>query len=177
MRTVLEDKPRIKLLACDVDGVLTDGGMYFGVEGQMMKRFNVKDGLGMTLLRESGVKIAFISADNSPICRVRGEKLKVHDICFNVPDKAEALRDLMARDGLTADEVVYVGDDIPDLCVAPLVGLFVAPADAVAEIMAVAGYVTAAGGGNGAIREVCDAIRAHNAALGAPASSRQDTDA
>ncbi|MBU0606492.1 MAG: HAD-IIIA family hydrolase [Armatimonadetes bacterium] len=173
MLNALEGKPRIKLLACDVDGVLTDGGMYFGVEGQVMKRFNVKDGMGMALLRDSGVKLAFISADPSEICRVRGEKLHVHDICFGVTDKAEALQELMARDGLTADEVVYVGDDLPDLCLAPLVGLFVAPADAVDEIKAVAGYVTRQPGGHGAIREVCDAIRKHNEAVGAPASSRQ----
>lgn len=93
MRDVLANKPRIKLLACDVDGVLTDGGMYFGVEGQIMKRFNVKDGLGMTLLRDSGVRMAFVSADQSVICRVRGEKLGVHDICFGVSDKAAALQD------------------------------------------------------------------------------------
>lgn len=168
MRSALADKPRIKLLACDVDGVLTDGGMYFGVEGQVMKRFNVKDGLGMTLLRESGVKIAFISADSSEICRVRGEKLRVHDICFGVADKAEKLRELMARDGLAAEEVIYVGDDLPDLVLVPVAGLFVAPADAVEEVRAAAGYITRQPGGNGAIREVCDAIRAHNAALEAP---------
>lgn len=131
-----------------------------------MKRFNVKDGLGMVLLRDEGVKLAFISADNSPICRARGEKLKVHDICFGVTDKAEKLREIMTRDGLAADEVVYVGDDLPDLCIVPLVGLFVAPADAVEEVKQVAGHVTQAPGGHGAMREVCDAIRAHNAALG-----------
>ncbi|MCE5236924.1 HAD-IIIA family hydrolase [bacterium] len=166
MLAALRHKPRIKLLACDVDGVLTDGGMYFGVEGQVMKRFNVKDGLGMTLLRESGVNIAFISADSSPICRVRGEKLQVHDICFGVADKAEALRELMARDGLIPDEVVYVGDDLPDLCLVPVAGLFVAPADAADEVKQAAGYVTEAPGGQGAMREICDAIRAHNARLG-----------
>ncbi len=175
MLDALAKKPRIKLLACDVDGVLTDGGMYFGVEGQVMKRFNVKDGLGMTLLRESGVSIAFISADNSPICRARGEKLQVHDICFGVADKAETLRELMARDGLTPDEVVYVGDDLPDLCLVPVAGLFAAPADAVDEVKQAAGYVTEAPGGQGAMREICDAIRAHNAAVGAPASSRQES--
>lgn len=165
MLDVLANKPRIKLLACDVDGVLTDGGMYFGVEGQIMKRFNVKDGLGMTLLRDSGVRMAFVSADQSVICRVRGEKLGVHDICFGVSDKAAALQDLMDRDGLSRDEVVYVGDDLPDLCLVPVVGLFVAPADAVPEVREAAGHVTQAGGGHGAIREVCDAIRTHNEAL------------
>jgi 3-deoxy-D-manno-octulosonate 8-phosphate phosphatase (KDO 8-P phosphatase) len=165
MIEALRDKPRIKLLACDVDGVLTDGGMFYGPEGQVMKRFNVKDGLGMVLLRDEDVKLAFISVDNSPICRARGEKLKVHDICFGVADKAEKLREIIARDGLTADEIVYVGDDLPDLCIVPLVGLFVAPADAVCEVKEAAGYVTMSPGGHGAMREVCDAIRAHNAVL------------
>jgi len=160
MIEALRNQPRIKLLACDVDG-----GMYFGAEGQVMKRFNVKDGMGMTLLRESGVKLAFISVDSSPICRARGEKLKVHDICFGVHDKAEKLQEIMARDGLQTDEVVYAGDDLPDLCLVPLVGLFVAPADAVEAVTRAAGYVTQAPGGQGAIREVCDAILAHNASL------------
>jgi len=165
MIDALAGKPRIKLLACDVDGVLTDGGMFFGPEGQVMKRFDVKDGLGMVLLRDSGVKLAFISVDNSPICRARGERLKVHDICFGVADKAQSLTEIMTRDGLMAEEVVYAGDDLPDLCLVPLVGLFVAPADAVDEVKQAAGHVTQAPGGQGAMREVCDAIRAHNAAL------------
>jgi 3-deoxy-D-manno-octulosonate 8-phosphate phosphatase (KDO 8-P phosphatase) len=169
MAEAFASKPRVRLLACDVDGVLTDGGMYYGVEGQVMKRFDVKDGLGMVLLRESGVKLAFISADASPICQTRGEKLQVHDICFGVADKAVALRELMARDGLTADEVVYIGDDLPDLCIVPLVGTFVAPADAADEVRAAATCVTSHRGGRGAMREVCDLIRAHNdAQRGAP---------
>lgn len=161
----LEGKPRIRLLACDVDGVLTDGGMYFNAEGQAFKCFNVKDGLGITLLRESGVKIAFISADNSEISRQRGEKLCVHYICLGATNKAQALREIMAQEGLSSEEIVYVGDDLPDLCVVPLVGLFVAPADAVEEIKAQSSYVTSASGGHGAIRIVCDAIRAHNERL------------
>lgn len=165
MRDVLAGKPAIRLLACDVDGVLTDGGLYFGIDGQVMKLFNVKDGQGMALLRDTGVRIAFITADSSEICRARGEKLRVHDVCIGVSDKSRALAEIMRRDGLAADEVVYMGDDLPDLCVAPLVGTFVAPADAVAEIREAAAYVTTTLGGHGAMREVCDAIRAHNAAL------------
>jgi 3-deoxy-D-manno-octulosonate 8-phosphate phosphatase (KDO 8-P phosphatase) len=165
MRDVLAGKPRIKLLATDVDGVLTDGGMYFGVDGQMMKRFCVKDGQGMALLRDAGVRLAFITADTSEICRARGEKLRVHDVCIGVRDKAQALGEIMAREGLTKDEVVYMGDDLPDLCLLPLVGAFAAPADAAGEVVAAAHYVTKNRGGYGAMREVCDAIRAHNQAL------------
>lgn len=165
MRDVLSGKPRIRLLACDVDGVLTDGGMYFGVDGQMMKRFCVKDGQGLALLRDAGVRLAFITADTSEICRARGEKLRVHDVCIGVRNKAEALTEIMERDGLAKDEVVYMGDDLPDLCLLPLVGAFAAPLDAAEEVLAIAAYVTRNRGGYGAMREVCDAIRAHNGAL------------
>lgn len=162
---VLADKPRIRLLACDVDGVLTDGAMYYGVDGQVLKRFNVKDGQGMALLRNAGVRLAFITADSSEICRARGEKLRVHDICIAVSDKSGALAEIQAREAIGPEATVYVGDDLPDLCVLPLVGVFVAPADAVGEVREAATFVTEAGGGNGAMREVCDAIRAHNAEL------------
>lgn len=165
MMDKLSGKPRIKLLACDVDGVLTDGAMYFGVDGQVMKRFDVKDGQGMVLLRDAGVRIAFITRDSSDICRVRGEKLGVHDVCVGVTDKACALLEIMQVNNFEKDEVVYMGDDLPDLCLAPIAGLFIAPADAVKEVLQAAHYVTAAPGGRGAMREVCDAIRAHNASL------------
>ena len=162
MRDALTGKPPIKLLASDVDGVLTDGGMYFGVDGQVMKRFNVKDGQGMAMLRDMGVRLAYITRDSSPICRSRGEKLGVHDICIGVPDKTRSLQEIMDREGIAKDEVVYMGDDLPDLCLAPLVGIFAAPADAAEEVLAVADFVTKSAGGHGAMREVCDAIRAHN---------------
>jgi YrbI family 3-deoxy-D-manno-octulosonate 8-phosphate phosphatase len=164
MTDYLAGKPRIELLATDIDGVLTDGGMYFGPEGQALKRFNVKDGLGLTRLRESGVKIVFISADSSEIGRVRGEKLRVTEVHVGVPDKAACLQEVMARQGVAAAAVVYVGDDLPDLAVVGLVGTFAAPADAVAEVQAVAQWVTTAPGGQGAMREICEAILRHNAA-------------
>lgn len=165
MRDMLSNKPRIKLLATDVDGVLTDGGMYYAADGQVMKRFNAKDGQGLALLRDSGVRIAFITADSSEICRSRAEKLRVHEVCIGVADKACSLREIMQREGISKDEAVYVGDDLPDLCMQPLVGLFAAPADAAAEVLAAADFVTRAPGGHGAMREICDAIRAHNEAI------------
>jgi 3-deoxy-D-manno-octulosonate 8-phosphate phosphatase (KDO 8-P phosphatase) len=161
----LAGKPRIELLATDIDGVLTDGGMYFGVEGQVMKRFDVKDGYGLARVRDAGVKIAFISTDSSEIGVVRGEKLRVTEVCVGVPDKRGCLQELLARWGLRADQAVFVGDDLLDLVVRDLVGTFVAPADAVPEVRAQADYVTRASGGHGAMREVCDAIVAHNSTM------------
>jgi YrbI family 3-deoxy-D-manno-octulosonate 8-phosphate phosphatase len=161
----LAGKPRIALLATDIDGVLTDGGMYFGVEGQVMKRFDVKDGYGLVRVRDAGVRIAFISTDSSEIGVVRGEKLRVAEVCVGVPDKRECLQELLARWGLRPEQVVFVGDDLLDLVVRDLVGTFVAPADAVPEVRAQADYVTRAPGGHGAMREVCDAIVAHNSTM------------
>lgn len=165
MRDVLAGKPKIELLMCDVDGVLTDGGMYFGPDGQVMKRFNVKDGQGMTRLRDSGVKIAFITADSSPIGQVRGERLRVTEVHVGCKDKIAVAEDLMKRHGVNPEAAIYVGDDLPDLCMIGHVGIFVAPADAVDEVREKADYITENGGGHGAVREVCDAIWAHNRRL------------
>jgi len=165
LRDALAGKPRIELLACDVDGVLTDGGMYFGVGGQALKRFNVKDGLGLALVRDSGVRVAFITTDSSEIGRIRGEKLGVTEVCLGVPDKLACLRDMMDRHNLVPEAVIYVGDDLPDLGLAAVVGTFIAPADAVPEVRAAAAFVTSASGGQGAVREVCDLILRHNADL------------
>jgi 3-deoxy-D-manno-octulosonate 8-phosphate phosphatase (KDO 8-P phosphatase) len=163
---ILAGKPRIELLATDIDGVLTDGAMYFGLEGQALKAFNVKDGQGIAYLRNSGVKIVFITADSSEIGRVRGEKLRVTEVCLHVPDKALALQEIMDKHGIAREAVVYVGDDLPDLCLAGLAGTFCAPSDAVDEILAAADHVTQRGGGQGAMREICDAILRHNERVG-----------
>jgi 3-deoxy-D-manno-octulosonate 8-phosphate phosphatase (KDO 8-P phosphatase) len=165
MTDYLAGKPRIELLATDIDGVLTDGGMYYGPTGQALKRFDVKDGLGLARLRDSGVVVVFISADSSVIGQVRGKKLRVREVHVGVADKAACLRDVLDRYQVAAAAAVYVGDDLPDLVVADLVGTLVAPADAVEAVKAVAQGVTAAPGGRGAMREICDEIIRHNEAL------------
>lgn len=165
MRDVLAGRPRIELLATDVDGVLTDGGMYWSADGQMLKRFDVKDGYGLARLRDSGVRIVFITTDTSEIGQARGERLRVTEVCVGVRDKRECLQGMMERWDLRPEQVVFVGDDLPDLAVRDLVGTFLAPADAVDEVRAQADGVTTAPGGRGAMREICDAILKHNAAL------------
>ncbi len=173
MRDALAGKPRIELLATDVDGVLTDGGMYWSVEGQMLKRFDVKDGYGLARLRDAGVRVVFITADASEIGQARGERLRVTEVCVGVRDKRECLQAMMERWGLRPAQVVYVGDDLPDLVARDLVGTFLAPADAVAEVRAQADGVTTALGGRGAMREICDAILVHNASPATQAAGAQ----
>jgi YrbI family 3-deoxy-D-manno-octulosonate 8-phosphate phosphatase len=139
--------------------------MYWSADGQMLKRFDVKDGYGMARVRDAGVKIAFISTDTSAIGQDRGERLRVAEVCLGIRDKRECLHEMMQRWGLRPEQVVFVGDDLLDLVVRDIVGTFLAPADAVAEVRAQADGVTVALGGHGAMREICDAILEHNAAV------------
>jgi N-acylneuraminate cytidylyltransferase len=149
---------RVRALVLDVDGVLTDGGLYYGPDGEGLKRFSVKDGMGLRLLREAGVALALISGENSRIVQRRAEKLKIEDVFVGVEDKLAVLEKLLATRGVAFEEAAYMGDDLNDLASMRRVGLPIAPADAVPEILRAARWVTKRRGGDGAVREVCDAI-------------------
>ncbi len=153
------DRPdfwRVKILFCDVDGVLTDGGIYFGPQGQVFKRFNVKDGLGIRRLVRAGVKVVWVSGDDSEIVRARAAKLGVAEVYTGVEDKAGAVKAVLEREGLEPEAAAYIGDDINDLPAMGVVRLAIAVADAHPRVKAAASYVTRAGGGMGAVREICD---------------------
>lgn len=154
----------IKALVTDVDGVQTDGGMYFGPEGQMLKRFNVKDGHGTVELLSAGILVVWITADDTEIVRTRARRLGIAELHSGVQDKGACLRDLMARHNLRPQDVAYIGDDINDLPAFAEAGLAICPADAVPEVLQAADWVTERKGGEGAVREVCDLIRRRNAA-------------
>lgn len=149
---------KIRALVLDVDGVLTDGGMYYGPGGEGLKRFNVKDGMGLRLVLEAGVAVALISGENSEILRRRAEKLKIADIYVGVEDKLKTMETFLAGRRIAFDEAAYVGDDINDLPPMSKAGLPVAVADAVPEVRKAAKWVTSRRGGDAAVREVCDAI-------------------
>ncbi len=150
----------IKLLILDVDGTLTDGGVYFSAEGQAMKRFNVHDGLGLVRLQDAGVEVAVVTAGNSPITQARAETLGIRAVFSRCRDKAEVVRRLLEERELSPDEVLYMGDDVSDLGAMAGVGNSAAPASAIAEVCEAADYVTTKTGGHGAVREVCDLILA-----------------
>jgi 3-deoxy-D-manno-octulosonate 8-phosphate phosphatase (KDO 8-P phosphatase) len=151
---------RVRALVLDVDGVLTDGGMYYGPQGEGLKRFNVKDGLGLRLIGEAGIVIALISGENSEIVRRRAEKLKIDDVFVGVEDKLQTLKTFLVVKKLSLEDVAYVGDDLNDLPVLKAVGLPIAVADAVAQVKKAARWVTSRRGGDAAVREVCDALLA-----------------
>ena len=149
---------KIRALILDVDGVLTDGGMYYGPGGEGLKRFNVKDGMGLRLVLEAGIAVALISGENSEILRRRAEKLKIADIFVGVEDKLATMESFLASKKIGADETAYVGDDVNDLAAMKKCALPVAVADAVPEVRKAAKWVTSRKGGDAAVREVCDAL-------------------
>ena len=153
----------VKLLASDVDGVLTDGGLYVDERGNHNRRFNVRDGMGVVLLQDVRVQFALISGADSESTRSRARALGVTEVHLGISDKAACLLELAARLGLAPDSVAFVGDDVNDLPALEAAGLSIAPADAVAKVREQAEIITGAAGGGGCIREICDLIIAAKA--------------
>jgi 3-deoxy-D-manno-octulosonate 8-phosphate phosphatase (KDO 8-P phosphatase) len=153
---------RVRIVALDVDGVLTDNGIWIGpVAGERveLKRFDIQDGLGMRLLRTAGIPVVWVSGRHSEASALRAQELRVDELLqVPGPEKLEAMTELLARRGLDWADVAFVGDDLADLQVMRRAGLPVAVANAVPEIRAVAAAVTTASGGHGAVREFADAL-------------------
>lgn len=149
---------QIKLLALDVDGVLTDGGLYYTEDGQELKKFNVKDGLGIQRLLDRGIEVAIISSNNSQATLHRAQKLGISNVFIGCDNKLPVLEMLCTRLQIVLSEVAYIGDDLTDMPILEAVGFPLTVADAIARNKAHAVYVTEKGGGQGAVREVCDLI-------------------
>jgi 3-deoxy-D-manno-octulosonate 8-phosphate phosphatase (KDO 8-P phosphatase) len=149
---------QIKLLVLDVDGVLTDGGLWFDASGQLTKRFDVRDGLGIRLLQQAGVEIAFLSGGQGGATEVRARQLGIQHCLVGIKDKPEALLQLQEQLGIDIAETAFVGDDLNDLAVRPVVELLIAPADACKPVRKGAHAVLRKQGGHGAIRELAETI-------------------
>lgn len=148
----------IKLIAMDVDGVLTDGRIHLSAQGDEMKSFHVTDGLGINLARKAGIAVAFITGRSSPAVTKRARELSVDEVHQDVTDKARTLGELMRRLGLEKRECAYIGDDVNDLPAFAVAGLKIAVANAHPYVRKAADFVTETTGGNGAVREVIDHI-------------------
>ena len=146
----------LRLLVLDVDGVLTDGALYFGARGEQLKAFHVRDGHGVKLLQAAGMRVAVISGRRSPAVTRRCRDLGIGPVLQGVTDKGKALQTLLRRLGLAGAQVACVGDDTPDIPLFALVGYAVAVRDAHPLARAAAHRVTTLPGGRGAVREVCD---------------------
>jgi 3-deoxy-D-manno-octulosonate 8-phosphate phosphatase (KDO 8-P phosphatase) len=149
---------RVRLLILDIDGVLTDGSLYFDAKGETLKVFNVQDGHGIKMAQRGGIEVALVSGRRSDAAYNRARELNINRFYESVRDKVAIFEDLLQALNLTAAEAAAVGDDLVDLPLFHRVGLGVAVADAVPEAKAAAHWVTTRPGGKGAVREVCDLI-------------------
>lgn len=149
---------KIQLIIFDVDGVLTDGGLYFTEDGAEFKRFNSLDGHGIKMLKDNGVEVAVITARDSKAVAYRMKNLGIAHFYQGQSDKVVAFSDLLQKLNLSADEVAYVGDDVIDLPVMTKVGFAIAVANAHDTVKQYANLITEKSGGHGAVREVCDFI-------------------
>lgn len=148
---------RVRLFLCDVDGVLTDGAVWMGA-GVEMKRWDIRDGLGMRFLQRFGIRVGWVSRRRSRATTARARDLQVDHVLQIEGSKVVAVEALLGQLGVGWDAVCYVGDDVVDLGVLRLAGVAVVVADGIAEAKAMADYVTVAHGGRGAIREIVDLI-------------------
>jgi 3-deoxy-D-manno-octulosonate 8-phosphate phosphatase (KDO 8-P phosphatase) len=149
---------RIRLLILDIDGVLTDGSLYFDAKGETLKVFNVRDGHGIKMAQRAGLEVALVSGRRSDAAFHRARELEINRFFEGVRDKVAILEQLLAALNLTPPEAAAVGDELVDLPLFHRVGLAVAVADAVPEVRAAAHWVTTLPGGKGAVREVCDLL-------------------
>ena len=157
---LLERASRIRMLALDVDGVLTDGSLYFDNQGNEMKAFSTRDGLGMRYLADNGIDLALITGRRSRIVEQRAANLGIQHVYQGRNDKLDAFNELLAETGLDTQDVCYAGDDWIDIPVLDRAGLAVTVADADAVVKQRVHWITSRPGGHGAVREICNLILA-----------------
>lgn len=149
---------KIKLVLTDVDGVLTDGGMYYSETGEFMKKFNTRDSMGMELLLNINIKTVFVTRENSKIVKKRIKKIRIADLYSGILDKSKLLPIILEKYGVKSNEIAYIGDDVNDIEIMKLVGFSVTPLDGNYEVKNISDYVCNVNGGNGAFRELADLI-------------------
>ena len=157
--SILEKARKIKLFLTDCDGVLTDTGTYYSVNGEEMKRFSIRDGMGIERLRTlCGITCGIITGEKTDIVRSRGEKLKMTEIHLGIKDKPAVINEICGRLGLTLDEVAFIGDDTNDVDALKIVGLSACPNDATKFAKEVADIIVETDGGYGAVRDFAELI-------------------
>lgn len=153
---------QVKLLALDVDGVLTDGGLYYTETGEVLRKFNIKDGQGIKLVKQAGIEVAIITAKSAASTLQRAKDLGINHTYLGIEDKLSTLKILCDKLKISLAQVAYVGDDINDLEVLQAVGCPLTVADAMPTNQNLAIYVTKLAGGQGAVREICEMLIARS---------------
>lgn len=157
-RAIFKQLRAIRIVATDVDGVLTDAGMYYAESGDEFKKFNTRDGMGLKLLQKSGVVTAIVTQEQTKLVARRAEKLTISELHQGIYDKLSTIKALAQRYGATLAETAYIGDDVNDLEALRAVGFSATPADGHSSVKKVVDYVCRAKGGEGAVREIADLI-------------------
>jgi len=155
IRSLLQE---IRLFATDVDGVLTDAGMYYSESGDEWKKFNTRDGMGIKLLQKAGLITAIVTQERTRLVARRAEKLAIPELHQGVMDKLSVIRDMAIRHGISLQQVAYIGDDVNDIEALQAVGFSAAPADGLPQVLKVVDYVCRQKGGEGAVRELVEMI-------------------
>ena len=155
---IIKQLTNIRLLSLDVDGVLTDGGLYYGDDGDIQRKFNVKDGVGIKRAINSGFKVAIISAGTSGSIASRASTLGIEHVFTGVDNKRDVLEELCRSLKIELIEAAHIGDDINDVALLQIVGCPIAVADAQPEAIEASSIITERKGGCGAVREICDAL-------------------
>lgn len=155
---LLEKIKKVKILVMDVDGTLTDSAMYYSANGEELKRFSTRDGMGITLLHKAGIKTAILTSEDSAVAMQRAKKLKIDEVVLGSRDKETALKEIANKYSLKLEEIGYVGDDVNDLPAMEIAGFVACPADSTEFILEISHFISNFNGGNGAVREICDLI-------------------
>lgn len=155
--TLKEKAGRIKLLLTDVDGVLTDSGVYYSEAGEVMKRFSIRDGMGVERLRKCcGIETGIITGETSGSVVKRAEKLRITELHLGIKDKASLLAVILEQQGLLPEEIAFIGDDVNDIGIIQLAGISACPADAMPQVASIVDYHCRQKGGEGAFRELAE---------------------
>jgi len=149
---------KIKVVLTDVDGVLTDGGMYYSVKGDIMKKFYVRDGMGVTLLRKNNIPTVIVTKEKNDIIKQWSKKMKVSKLMMGIIDKESIAKKICKMYNVQIDEIFYIGDDVNDLKLLKKVGFSATPADGIKEAKKIVNYICKNNGGRGAFREIIDLI-------------------
>ncbi len=157
-KKIIQKCKLIKLVITDVDGVLTDGGMYYSKEGEIIKKFNTRDGMGIELLHNASIKTVFVTGENSKITKLRAKKVSADECHINIKQKEKIFVRICKKFNVKPKNVAYIGDDINDLKIMGLVGLTACPSDAEEKIKLIADFKCEKGGGKGAFREFANMI-------------------
>jgi len=158
MKKFLMKASKIKVVLTDVDGVLTDGGMYYSNKGDIMKKFHTRDGMGVTLLRKNNIPSVIVTKEKNEIIKQWSRKMKIDKLLMGVNNKEAVLEKICENYGVKSSEICYIGDDINDLGLLKLVGLSATPSDGIIEAQKICDYICKKNGGNGVFREVANMI-------------------